>query len=93
MLVLVNTPQLLLSIIYLAYNSTLTKAATAIEWAQFSTGYRPLRVTTPRGDQTSSYFLGLPYRYAILSMAISSLVHWVTSQALFAVTVEGPDGK
>jgi hypothetical protein len=47
-----------------------------------------LRVSeNPRGAQRSTYFLQLPYRYAIPLLIVSSAMHWMVSQSLFLVTV------
>ncbi|KAK9420702.1 hypothetical protein SUNI508_00793 [Seiridium unicorne] len=43
-----NSPQLLLSFCYLAYNNLFTRLQMAKEWSEFSLGYRPLRVTDPK---------------------------------------------
>lgn len=43
-----NSPQLLLSLYYLAYNSLFTRLQMAREWASFLEEYRPLRVTDPK---------------------------------------------
>lgn len=45
---LVNSPQLLLSLCYLAYNGLFTRLQAAREWALFSEKYQPLRVTDPQ---------------------------------------------
>ncbi|KAK8049202.1 hypothetical protein PG994_010932 [Apiospora phragmitis] len=49
-----NSPQLLLSICYLAYNSMINRLQMAREWSSFINGYRPLRVTDPK-SVTSPY--------------------------------------
>ncbi|KAH8897635.1 hypothetical protein GQ53DRAFT_637984 [Thozetella sp. PMI_491] len=84
-----NAPQLYLSMMYLLYSSAVTKGMMAREWALLSTTYRPLRVTRPSGEQTSTYFLGLPYRYSIPILAISPILHWVLSQAIYVVILDG----
>lgn len=43
-----NSPQLLLSFFYLAYNSLFTRLQMAREWFHFANEYRPLRVTDPK---------------------------------------------
>ena len=43
-----NSPQLLLSASYLAYNSLFTRLQMAQEWATYGTGHHPLRVTDPQ---------------------------------------------
>lgn len=43
-----NSPQLLLSFCYLAYNNLFTRLQMAREWALFSEECLPLRVTDPQ---------------------------------------------
>ncbi|KAI0457198.1 hypothetical protein F5B21DRAFT_512771 [Xylaria acuta] len=62
---LANSPQLLLSICYLAYNNLFTRMQMAKEWATLATAYHPLRVTEPKGEQFATYRLQLPYKYSI----------------------------
>ncbi|TGJ75782.1 hypothetical protein E0Z10_g10957 [Xylaria hypoxylon] len=61
---LANSPQLLLSFCYLAYNNLFTRLQMAKEWARFGEGYNSLRVTEPRatGYFGTDYF-NEPYGY------------------------------
>jgi len=58
------------------------------EWCDFAQHRRPLRVTSPRGSQRSTYFLSLPYRYIVPILVISIIAHWVLSQSLFLVAID-----
>ncbi|KAG0126947.1 hypothetical protein HOY82DRAFT_542267 [Tuber indicum] len=58
------------------------------EWSLFSHHHRSLRVTSPRPGQRSTYWLQLPYTYAIPLMTLSGLLHWLTSQSIFLARVE-----
>ncbi|KAI8957866.1 hypothetical protein F5Y11DRAFT_352123 [Daldinia sp. FL1419] len=78
-----NSPQLLLSFCYLAYNNLFTRLQMAREWSLFSEGYQPLRVTDPKGDQYSTYRLQLPYKYSIPLIATSIVLHWLLSNTLY----------
>lgn len=84
-----NTPQLLLSCAYFAYNSLYTQLLTESEWQSFSLAYRPLRVTNPQGEQWSTFRLQLPYKYSIPLLVISIFLHWITSNAIFLFMSEG----
>lgn len=54
----------------------------AHEWSAYFTKHKSLRVLSSRqGQQRSTYFLQLPYRYAILLLFLSTLLHWLTSQS------------
>ncbi|KAK6864134.1 hypothetical protein PG995_000662 [Apiospora arundinis] len=86
---LANSPQLLLSFCYLAYNSLFTRLQMAREWSLFASGYHPLRVTDPKGDQYSTYRLQLPYKYSIPLILTSIFLHWLLSNTLYVFISEG----
>lgn len=94
----VNSPQLAVSFIYLFYNSILTRQLVADEWTRFlrPREKKPLRVSSPVGLQRSTYFLSLPFKYSIPLAGIMLALHWIVSQSLFFVRVvvfsPGPDG-
>ncbi|KAF5366495.1 hypothetical protein D9757_012166 [Collybiopsis confluens] len=82
-----NSPQLVLSIIYLFFNSLCTKTCLAREWSVYAHSRKPLRVSSPRGDQRSTYFLQIPYRFGLPLMAYLAVLHWLTSESLFPVQI------
>ncbi|KAI1418430.1 hypothetical protein F5Y13DRAFT_176522 [Hypoxylon sp. FL1857] len=86
---LANSPQLLLSFCYLAYNNLFTRLQMAREWSLFSEGYHPLRVTDPKGDQYSTYRLQLPYKYSIPLILISIFLHWLLSNTIYLFVSTG----
>ena len=61
------------------------------EWSLFSDQHRTLRVTSPRPGQRSTYWLQMPYTYAIPLMTLSGLLHWLTSQSVFLARVDISD--
>jgi len=83
-----NSFQLALSATYLLYNSLYTAQCGAIEWASYTIKRRPLRVTYPRGQQRSTYWLQLPYAYGIPLTLLLVLMHFLISQAIFLSRVE-----
>jgi hypothetical protein len=87
MVLLANTPQIILSLLYFLYNALCTSIHSENEWQRYSYQRRPLRVTAPTGQQRSTYFLSLPYRYAISLMVVSALLHWLVSQSIFLASV------
>ena len=87
MILIVNFPQALLSFLYLAYNALFTCMLTAKEWSAFAHQRKTLRVTCPVGNQRSTYWLQLPYRYGIPLLVMSAVLHWLVSQSLFLVRV------
>jgi hypothetical protein len=90
---IVNTPQLALSICYLGLNNICTSLAGAEEWNNIARVRKALRVTNPQGEQRSTYFLQLPYRWSVPLMLISSALHWLLSQSFFLVRLNVLDRK
>lgn len=89
LVLLANTPQLLLSLIYLTFNSLLTQICMAREWASFSTVYQPLRVTDPKGEQVSTYRLQLPYAWSIPTILLSIVLHYLLSSTCYVFVADG----
>lgn len=84
-----NTPQLLLSFLYLNYNGLMTVMSLAQEWSRYGVRRNGLRVsTTTRGAQRNTYFLQLPYRFGVPLIIITATLHWLISQSIFLVSVE-----
>ena len=83
-----NSPQLLGSYIFLGFNYLLTCMLTGHEWISYSQRRQTLRVTRPAGEQRSTYFLQLPYRFSIPLLGTSALLNWLTAQILFVVRVQ-----
>jgi hypothetical protein len=94
-----NLPQLILSAIYYLYNSLFTCFLQKHEWDQYAAHRKGLRVSNrPLGEQRSTYFLQIPYRYAVSLMIFSGVLHWCTSQGIFmasfeSYTTEGLPGR
>lgn len=82
-----NAPQALISYLYVAFNALYTCMLLSREWSRYGPARKPLRVTTPLGQQRSTYWLQLPYRYALPLTLLSGLLHWLASQSLFMVSV------
>lgn len=85
--VVANSPQLLLSILFLGFNSLYTCMLLADEWNGYAHERKPLRVSQPSWKQRSTYFLQLPYKYGVPLMIISILLHWLLSESLFLARV------
>ena len=86
-----NLPQTILSFLYLTFNSLFTCMLAGHEWSLFSHSHCTLRVTSPRPGQRSTYWLQIPYTYAIPLMILSGLLHWLTSQSFFFARLEVSD--
>jgi hypothetical protein len=63
-----NLPQGILSFLYLTYNGLFTCMLGSYEWSRFARFRKPLRVTAPIESQRSTYYLQLPYTYAIVCL-------------------------
>jgi hypothetical protein len=87
-----NLPQLILSLAYFTYNALFTSMLAGLEWSQMAWQKKSLRVSQkPQGKQRGSYFLQLPYRYAIPLLVFSALMHWLVSQSIFLIAAERYD--
>jgi hypothetical protein len=82
-----NTPQALLSYLYLAYNALYTNLFVAHGFTSYMHERKALRVTAPRGKQRDTYWLNVPFRYAIPMTVMSGLFHWLASQSIFMVQI------
>lgn len=82
---IVNLPQIILSFCYLALNGICTSMASAHEWNNIAKTRKGLRVTKPLAKQRSTYFLQLPYRWAVPLIFTSGILHWLLSQSFFLV--------
>ncbi|KAI0455296.1 hypothetical protein F5B21DRAFT_524017 [Xylaria acuta] len=94
---IINSPQLLFSIMYSVCNATIT---TFLVQHEFSLMYtrahrKPLRVSEPVGIQRSSYFISLPLRYGVPVNLFSAVFHWLISQSFFLARVTAllPNGE
>lgn len=84
-----NSFQLLLSKTYLVYNSLFTAQSSALEWSKFASQHRKrLRVSHPRGQQRSTFYLELPWRYGIPLVTSSMLMHFLVSQSVFLARLQ-----
>ena len=87
-ILIVNTPQVALSLIYFFYNSLVTSSLQASEWNSFSLKRQQLRVSSPLPGQLSTYWLQVPPHYAIPILTFSATMHWLISQAIFLSKVK-----
>ena len=86
---LANTPQVLLSFLYFAYNGLFTAMLMGYEWVSYAHKQKGLRVSRrPSGMQRSTYSLQLPYRFSITLAVLSGVLHWSVSQSIFVVSFD-----
>jgi hypothetical protein len=84
-----NSPQAIFSTIYYTYNGLFTCFLLGAEWNSYASERKGLRISSgSRGAQRTTYFLQLPYRWALPLMVLSGVLHWLCSQALFLVSVQ-----
>jgi len=90
-----NTLQLFFSFTYFNLNGIFTSMALAKEWSTMASQRKGLRVSHPERAQRSTYFLQLPYRWAIPLTVGSGFLHWLTSQTIYLVQfdVESATGQ
>jgi len=69
------------------YNGLYTCMHLSQEWSRYAIRRRPLRVTTPHGEQRSTYYLQLPYTYGIPLIAASATLHWLVSESIFLARI------
>jgi hypothetical protein len=86
-ILLANTPQLMLSYLYLSFNTLCTNMFIGYEWASYSRRRKGLRVTKPVGQQRGTYWLSVPFRFAVPMTILSGLFHWLASSSLFKVQI------
>ncbi|KAF2827095.1 hypothetical protein CC86DRAFT_292029 [Ophiobolus disseminans] len=84
---LANTPQVILSYLYITFNTLYTNMFIAREWATYLNQRKTLRVTAPIGQQRETYWLSVPFRFAIPMTILSGVFHWLASQSLFMVQI------
>ncbi|KAK4909791.1 hypothetical protein LTR49_021460 [Elasticomyces elasticus] len=86
---LANLPQAIVSFLYLTYNGLFTSMLLSHEYSKFAMDGRkkPLRVTTPHGQQRSTYYLQLPYTYSLPLLITSGTLHWLISQSIFLARI------
>ncbi|KAJ6441118.1 hypothetical protein O9K51_06913 [Purpureocillium lavendulum] len=89
LVLLANVPQGVLSVSYLSFNSLITQLSVAKEWALMSTGFHPLRVTSPSGEQVATHLLGLPYSWSVPCIALGILLHWLVSNSCYVFMTDG----
>jgi hypothetical protein len=83
----VNSIQLLVSIVYVTYNSLLTRMLAFDEYSHLAEHKRTLRVSAPVGEQRSTFYLQIPYRYSVPLLTSMALLHWLISRGVYLVNV------
>ena len=87
--VIANSPQLILSAVYVVYNNILTSICLAAEYTDFASERKGLRVSArPVGAQRAAYFLQLPLKLGVPLVVISGTMHWLISQSLYLVKID-----
>ncbi|KAF2023167.1 hypothetical protein EK21DRAFT_119025 [Setomelanomma holmii] len=84
MMLLANSFQIGLSVLYFATNGFVTALCAQAEWSSYARHRKGLRVSSAkRHAQRSTYFLQLPYRYSVPLLVVFGLLHWLVSQSVF----------
>ena len=82
-----NMWQLIISLLYLAYNAILTAMLVGDEWDRFAKTRKTLRVTAPEGLQRSSYAVSVPLTYGVPILLAIGALHFFVSQSIFVVYI------
>jgi hypothetical protein len=86
-----DLPQAIVSCLYFAYNTAYTSMVSAIEWDRFTMQRKALgkmHLQGERGEQRSTYWMCLPWTYALLLATASLLLHWLILQSIFIAPTE-----
>lgn len=84
----VNAIQIALAWSYLAANDLLTSMVASREYQRYAAVRKAVRVARPEGQQRDTYFLSLPYKYALPLITLWTLLHWQISIELELVRVQ-----
>lgn len=84
----VNAIQIGLAWSYLAANDLLTSMVASREYQRYAAVRKAVRVARPEGQQRDTYFLSLPYKYALPLITLWTLLHWQISIELELVRVQ-----
>ena len=85
--ILANVPQVVISCLYLLYNNLFTSMLLSGEWSRFAHTRKGLRVSRPNGCQRCSYFLQLPFKYAVPLFCLFTALQYFVSQSFFLARV------
>lgn len=94
--VLANTPQLIVSLVYLLYNDLFTRMHIATQWSKYAEKKQRPRLLAPAGDDITStskatdrsqYILSLPLRISLPLLVMMTILHWLISQSIFLALV------
>ena len=89
---LVNLPQLLISVVYISFSGLVTSIFVSREYARHSKHRKGLRVTDPHGAQRSTSYLNVPYWLSTPLTGTMALLHWVLSESIFLARVSALKG-
>ncbi|KAF2259684.1 hypothetical protein CC78DRAFT_524418 [Lojkania enalia] len=78
-----NTPQLLITSLYLLYSNTVSIMAINSEFASYSQVRQPLRTSSPVGQQRKAPLLIPSFGYGVLIIISFTVLHWLLSQSLY----------
>lgn len=84
----VNAIQIGLAWSYIFVNDLMTSMVASKEYQSYATKRKAVRVARPEGQQRDTYFLSLPYRYAMPLVVVWTLLHWQISTELNLVKVQ-----
>lgn len=86
---LANVPQVVLSHISVLYNGLITLMLLASEFMDYAKVAKSMRVSPLRhGDERSTYYLQVPYKYGLPLTLLMAVLHWSISESLFIIHID-----
>jgi hypothetical protein len=94
LVIIANSPQIWLSIGYLLWNTQVTRIWMEGEWRSYYQKAHIPRVSqnTNETGVRATRWLQLPYGVTAILMMLSTIMHWLVSQTLSVVEIEGKTG-
>lgn len=85
---IVNAPQLGISICYFAFSSLYSAVFQAKYWAGFSTNAQLLRVSFPRGEQQEGTpALQFPWVWGLSFILLKAAIGWTLTQSFYLIPI------
>lgn len=84
-----NLPQLVITITHFFYNGILANMLVGREYSSHGSTRKALRVSVPveTSEQRSTYWLSVPFRYAILIIALETIFHLLVSKSFYYISI------
>jgi len=78
----------MISMTYIQCNALLSCIFANREWYNYASERKSLRVSAPVGLQRSSYYISMPWKFAIPFIITFAFLHYILSQSIFVISLE-----